>query len=80
MGDEIGEIIRNDHLFRFAIYKFNANGELVEIDLQMREILGRDKVLELFNAQYGLSIDASKKFIESNRTIEVQDNKIVIKY
>jgi hypothetical protein len=80
IGDEIGEIIRNDNLFRFAIYKFDAQGELIEIDLQMREILGRDKVLELFNAQHGLNIEPSKKFVESNRTVEVQDNKIVIKF
>jgi len=80
MGDEIGEIIRNDNLFRFAIYKFDSQGELIEIDLQMREILGRDKVLELFNAQHGLNIEPSKKFVESNRTVEVQDNKIVIKF
>jgi hypothetical protein len=80
MGDEIGEIIRNDNLFRFAIYKFDSQGQLVEISLQMREILGRDKVLELFNAQHGLSIEPSKKFVESNRTVEVQDNKIVIKF
>ena len=80
MGDEIGEIIRNDNLFRFAIYKFDSQGQLVEINLQMREILGRDKVLELFNAQHGLNIEPSKKFVESNRTVEVQDNKIVIKF
>ena len=80
MGDEIGEIIRNDNLFRFAIYKFDSQGQLVEISLQMREILGRDKVLELFNAQHGLNIEPSKKFVESNRTVEVQDNKIVIKF
>jgi len=80
MGDEIGEIIRNDNLFRFAIYKFDSQGELIEIDLQMREILGRDKVLELFNAQHGLNIEPSKKFVESNRAIEVQDNKIIIKF
>jgi hypothetical protein len=79
LGDEIGEIIRNDNLFRFAAYKFDPNGALVEIDLQMREILGRDKVLEIFNAQYGLSISATKKFVGANRAIEVQDNRLVIK-
>lgn len=79
IGDEIGEIIRNDNLFRFAIYKFDPQGALVEIDLQMREILGRDKVIELFNAQYGLNISPSGKFVESNRTVEVQDNRLIIK-
>lgn len=79
LGDEIGEIIRNDNLFRFAIYKFDPQEALIEIDLQMREILGRDKVIELFNAQYGLNISPSGKFIESNRTIEVQDNRLIIR-
>jgi len=79
IGDEIGEIIRNDHLFRFAAYKFDPQGSLIEIDLQMREILGRDKVLELFNAQYGLSVSPSKKFVDSARSVEVQDNLLIIK-
>lgn len=79
IGDEIGEIIRNDHLFRFAAYKFDPRGSLVEIDLQMREILGRDKVLELFNAQYGLDISPNKKFVDSSRSVEVQDNILIIK-
>ncbi len=79
IGDEIGEIIRNDNLFRFAAYKFDPQGALVEIDLQMREILGRDKVLELFNAQYGLNVSPSKKFVDSTRSVEVLDNLLIIK-
>ena len=79
IGDEIREIIRNDNLFRFAAYKFDPKGALVEIDLQMREILGRDKVLELFNAQYGLNVSPSKKFADSSRSVEVLDNLVIIK-
>ncbi|MGC8660592.1 MAG: hypothetical protein ACP5U1_16110 [Desulfomonilaceae bacterium] len=79
IGDEIGEIIRNDNLFRFAAYKFDPQGALVEIDLQMREILGRDKVLELFNAKYGLNVSPTNKYVDSNRSVEVQDNVVIIK-
>src|SRR5512139_3200229 len=55
-GQEIGEIVRGDELFRYANYSFNNEGILVEIGLQMREILGRDRVLELYNKQQGLSL------------------------
>ena len=79
LGDEITEVIRGDNLFRFAIYRFNAEDELMEIDLQMREILGRDKVLEIYNTEHGLSLSPNKVSVESNKSIEVKDNRLILK-
>ncbi len=79
LGDEITEVIRGDNLFRFAIYRFNAEDELTEIDLQMREILGRDRVLEIYNTEHGLSLSPNKVSVEANKSIEVKDNRLILK-
>ncbi len=79
LGNDIGEIIRGDDLFRFATYRFDQEDILVEIDLEMREILGKDRVLDLYNKQLGLSISPLKATVESNKSIEVRDNLVVIK-
>ena len=78
-GVEIGEIIRGDDLFRFATYKFDPDGVLVEIGLQMREILGRDKCLEIYNSQNGLQLSPMKSSGDSNISIEVHENSLVMK-
>ena len=78
-GQEIREIVRGDELFRYATYSFNPEGVLVEISLQMREILGRDRVLELYNSQYGLSISPRQATVDANTSIEVHGDALVIK-
>lgn len=79
MGREIGEIIRGDKLFRYATYRFDAQGVLVEIGLEMREILGRDKVLDLFNQKYGTKISPRQATVELERSIEVRENGLIMK-
>jgi hypothetical protein len=79
MGTEIGEIIRGDELFRYATYKFDGEGILVEIGLQMREILGRDRCLEIYNTQNGLQVSPLKSTVESGITLEVKENSLVMK-
>jgi hypothetical protein len=79
MGDEVGEIIRGDDLFRYALYRFDSDGVLVEIGLEMREILGRDRVLELYNSQHGLKITPRHAAVEANYSIEVRNNSLVMK-
>lgn len=78
-GQEIREIVRGDDLFRYATYLFNSEGVLVQIGLQMREILGRDKVLQLYNTQHGLNVSPKHSTVESNTSIEVRDNALVMK-
>jgi len=77
--EEIGEIIRNDELFRFATYRFNSEGFLVEIGLEMREILGRESVLERYGTQCGLKLSPVEPTVESDRSIEVKNNCLVLK-
>jgi hypothetical protein len=79
LGDEISEIIRNDDLFRFATYRFNADGLLVEIGLEMREILGKESVLEKFGMQCGLKLSPLAPTVDSDRSIEVRNNCLVLK-
>lgn len=79
MGDEIGEIVRGDDLFRYATYRFNKEGELVEISLEMREIIGREKCLETFNRQHGLQLTPLCKVVESDNCVEVRDNNLIMK-
>jgi hypothetical protein len=79
VGQEIREIVRGDDLFRYATYSFNNEGVLVQIGLQMREILGRDKVLQLYNSQHGLSVSPKHSTVEANMCIEVRDNALVMK-
>ncbi|HTY22633.1 MAG TPA: hypothetical protein VMC85_05855 [Desulfomonilaceae bacterium] len=78
-GREIGEIVRGDDLFRFATYRFDDRGVLVEIALEMREILGRDQVLDLYNKQLGLNLSPRKATVDSNLSIEVRDNVVIMK-
>ena len=78
-GQEIGEIVRGDELFRYANYSFNTEGILVEIGLQMREILGRDRVLELYNKQLGLSLAPRQRTQDANVSIEIRDNLVIMK-
>lgn len=79
LGEEIGEIIRGDDLFRYATYRFDQDGTLVEIGLQMREILGRDRCIELFNTQHGLQLSPVQSTVEADRSIEVRDNSLIMK-
>lgn len=79
IGGQIGEIIRGDELFRYATYRFNEEGVLVEISLQMREILGRDRVLELYNSQNGLKLGPLEGMVESGLSIEVHENSLVMR-
>ena len=51
----------------------------MEIALQMREILGRDRVLDLDNKQLGLHISPLKGTVESNLSIEVHGNLVVMR-
>jgi hypothetical protein len=78
-GQEIREIVRGDDLFRYATYVFSPEGVLVEIGLQMREILGRDRVLEMYNSQHGLNVSPVKSTVESDMSIEVRENTLVMK-
>ena len=52
---------------------------MTEIDLQMREILGRDRVLEIYNTEHGLSLSPNKVSVEANKSIEVKDNRLIMK-
>ncbi len=79
MGEEIGEIVRGDDLFRYATYRFSKEGELVEISLQMREILGREKCIETFNNQHGLQLTPVCKIVEADYCVEVRDNSLIMK-
>lgn len=79
LEDQIGEIIRGDDLFRYATYRFDRENTLVEIGLEMREILGRDRVLEAFNNQNGLALKPLQRMSESGRTVEVLDNSLLLK-
>ena len=79
MGDEVGEIIRGHDLFRYATYRFDKAGVLVEIGLQMREIIGRDKCIETFNQQYGLQLTPLSKTGDSEHIVEVRDNTVILR-
>jgi hypothetical protein len=79
IGGEIGEIVRGDDLFRFATYKFDKDGVLVEIGLQMREVLGRDRCLEMYNSQHGIQVSPLKSTTDANVTLEVKENSIIMK-
>jgi hypothetical protein len=78
-GSEIGEIVRGDNLFRYATYRFNKDRELVEISLQMREVIGRDHVLQTFNSKHGLHISPHQKTVEANHSIEVNGNGVFLR-
>ncbi|MGB6068331.1 MAG: hypothetical protein WBG50_26275 [Desulfomonilaceae bacterium] len=79
MGDEVGEIIRGDDLFRYAMYHFNSEGVLVEIGLEMREILGRDRVLKLYNSQHGLKLSPRQAMVDADSSISVVNNSVIMK-
>jgi hypothetical protein len=78
-GNEIGEIVRGDNMFRYATYRFDKDNVLVEIGLQMREVIGRDKVLEQYNSTYGLNVSLSHRIVEANRSVEVKGNGLIIR-
>ncbi len=78
-GSEINEIVRGDDLFRYATYKFDGEGVLIEIDLQMREILGREKCLEIFGHQHGIQISPLKGSGDANVSIEVKENALIMR-
>lgn len=79
LGSKLGEVIRGDKLFRHALYTFDGNNKLIEIALEMREILGADQVLTVFNKEHGLSLARDKSTIEGDSAIEVRGNKLVIR-
>ena len=79
LGAEVGELIRGDDLFRHATYRFDDSGVLVEISLQMREILGRQRVLEIYDKQHGLNLSGHKGTREGDHAIEVKGNRLIMK-
>lgn len=79
LGSEVAELIRGDDLFRHATYRFNDSGVLVEIALQMREILGRQKVLQIYNEKHGLNLSSLNGTREGDRVIEVKGNRLIMK-
>ena len=79
LGDEIGEIVRGDDLFRYATYRFSKEGELVEIGLEMREVLGRDKCIEAYNTQHGLQLTPVNKTCEADRSVEIHNNSLIMR-
>lgn len=78
-GREICEIVRGDNLFRYATYRFNKESQLVEIGLQMREVLGRDQVIQSFNSKHGLHISPHQKTVEADRSIEINGNGLFLR-
>lgn len=80
IGEQIGEVVRGDKLFRFATYRFDANDVLVEISLHMREIVGRDKVLELFNQEHGLNVGPKSNAVEGDHLVKVQGNRLLLQH
>jgi hypothetical protein len=79
LGAKLGEVIRGDKLFRHALYSFDGSNKLVEIALEMREILGADQVLTVFNKEHGLSLAPHKSSVEGDHAVEVRGNKLVIR-
>jgi hypothetical protein len=79
IGTDIGEIIRSDDLFRYATYRFDSSGSLAEIGLDMREVLGRDRVLELYNSQHGVNVSPAKSTVQDDRLIEVRGNRLILR-
>ncbi|MEJ2719419.1 MAG: hypothetical protein P8182_20200 [Deltaproteobacteria bacterium] len=79
MGGQIGEIVRGDKLFRYATYRFDSQGKLMEIGLEMREIIGRDRVLKMYNSQHGLKVSPSKHLVEHDCLIEVRGNELIMR-
>jgi hypothetical protein len=79
LGAEVGELIRGDDLFRHATYRFDDSGVLVEIALEMREVLGRRKVLHIYGEQYGLNLSGLKGTREGDHLIEVKGNRLIMK-
>ncbi|GEM_PF-577741 len=77
-GTEISEIIRGDDLFRFATYRFDREGMLVEIGLEMREILGRDSIIDRFNRQHGLRLTPLGREAEGDHLVKVKGNKLFL--
>jgi len=79
IGTEIGEIIRSDDLFRYATYRFDSSGTLAEIGLDMREVLGRDRVLQLYNNKHGVNVSPAKSTVQDDRLIEVRGNRLILR-
>jgi len=79
MGEQVGEIVRGNKMFRYATYRFDSGGRLVEIGLQMREIMGTDKVLELFNSRHGLKLSPAKSSVQDDLIIEVRGNSLIMR-
>jgi hypothetical protein len=79
-GREIGEVVRGDKWFRYATYRFDPQGRLIEIGLDMREVLGRDKIIEAYNKANDLRLSPLDAETEENRLISVKDNKLILLY
>lgn len=79
LGSRLGEVIRGDKLFRHALYTFDVNNRLVEIALEMREIVGADQVLTVFNKEHGLALTRDKSTVEGDFSVEVRGNKLVMR-
>jgi hypothetical protein len=78
-GELVGEIIRGDEMFRHATYRFDSDGVLVEIVLDMREILGKDRILELYKSQYGVDLLSGGSSVEDGRVYEVKGNRLFMR-
>lgn len=78
-GGEISVLVRNSRLFRHAHYRFNRKGVLTEIDLAIREVLGKDKVLDALQKSYGMRLNREGSAVVDGVQISVTGNTISLK-
>jgi len=72
-------LVKNSKLFRHAHYRFDENGILTEILLTMREVLGKEKILEELNKTYNLELVDKGSVVREGVIFSVQGNDFSIK-
>lgn len=70
--------VRDNKLFRHAHYRFDDKGRLTEIVLIMREVLGRDRVLEELKKSYDLTLSTKRSVTKDGVCVTVKGNALSI--
>jgi hypothetical protein len=71
--------VRDSRFFRHAHYRFGKKGRVTEIALTMREVRGKDRILEELNSVYKLGLSEDSVVIRDGVAISVSGNNLVIR-
>jgi len=79
MGDGFSTALRDSNLFRHARYRFDDKGALSQIELTIREVRGREKVIGELDRTYKINLSDEAVVLRDGMVLTLEGNTVIIK-